>query len=81
MMDVIGFGGRDDRWGIPIIGDRVFFGPGVIATGKIRIGNNVAVGANAVVDQDLPDNCTAVGIPARVVNDRGSDQLIELRKS
>ena len=81
MMDVIGFGGRDAQWGIPIIGDRVFFGPGVIATGKIRIGNNVAVGANAVVDQDLPDNCTAVGIPARVVNDRGSDQLIELRKS
>ena len=79
MMNVIGFGGRDDKWGIPEIGDRVFFGPGVIATGKIKIGNNVAVGANAVVTQDLPDNCTAVGAPARIVNYRGSEQLIEIR--
>jgi len=80
MMNVIGFGGRDDRYGIPTIGDRVFFGPGVVATGNIRIGNNVAVGANAVVNQDLPDNCTAAGVPARVVNWRGSDQLIDIRK-
>lgn len=80
MMNVIGFGGRDDRYGIPTIGNRVFFGPGVVATGKIRIGDNVAVGANAVVNQDLPDNCTAAGVPARVVNWRGSEQLIEIRK-
>lgn len=80
MMNVIGFGGRDDRYGIPTIGNRVFFGPGVVATGRIRIGDNVAVGANAVVTQDLPDNCTAAGVPARVVNWRGSEQLIEIRK-
>lgn len=79
MMNVIGYGGRDDRWGLPEIGNRVFFGPGVIATGKIKIGNNVAVGANSVVNKDLPDNCTAAGIPAKVINYKGSDQLIELR--
>lgn len=80
MMNVIGYGGRDDRYGIPTIGNRVFFGPGVVATGRIRIGDNVAVGANAVVNQDLPDNCTAAGVPARVVNWRGSEQLIQIRK-
>ena len=80
MMDVIGLGGRDDKYGFPVIGNRVFFGPGVVATGKIRIGNNVAVGANAVVTKDLPDNCMAGGVPAEVVSWRGSDQLIEIRK-
>ena len=80
MMNVIGLGGRYEHYGSPVIGNRVFFGPGVIATGKIIIGNNVAVGANAVVNKDLPDNCTAAGIPAKVVNHKGSDQLIEIRK-
>ncbi|MEO0247940.1 MAG: serine acetyltransferase [candidate division WOR-3 bacterium] len=80
MMNVIGYGGRDDCYGTPTIGNRVFLGPGVVATGNIRIGDNVAVGANAVVNQDLPDNCTAAGVPARVVNWRGSEQLIEIRK-
>ena len=79
MMNVIGFGGRDDRWGLPEIGNRVFFGPGVIATGKIKIGDNVAVGANSVVNIDLPDNCTAAGNPVKIINYKGSDQLIELR--
>ena len=32
----------------------------------IRIGNNVQIGANAVVTRDVPDNCIAVGIPAHV---------------
>ena len=31
------------------------------------IGNNVDVGANAVVVKDVPDNCTVVGVPARIV--------------
>ncbi len=80
MMNVIGYGGRDERYGLPVIGNRVFFGPGVIATGKITIGNNVAVGANAVVNKDLPDNCMAAGVPAKIINYSGSDQLIEIRK-
>ena len=37
--------------------------------GKVRIGNNVNIGANAVVLCDIPDNCTAVGIPARIVKE------------
>ena len=35
--------------------------------GAIKIGNNVDIGANAVVIADVPDNCIAVGVPARII--------------
>lgn len=34
--------------------------------GNIRIGNGVRIGANAVVLTDVPDDCIAVGVPARI---------------
>ena len=52
--------------GHPIIGNNVFIGAGARIIGKVRIGNNVKIGANAVVVHDIPDNCTAVGVPAKV---------------
>ena len=33
----------------------------------VTIGNNVIVGAGAVVTKDIPDNCVVAGIPARVI--------------
>jgi serine O-acetyltransferase len=56
--------------GAPIIGDNVDIGAGAKVLGPIRIGNNVLIGANAVVIVDVPDNCIAVGVPA-VVKPRG----------
>ena len=56
-----------------IIGDNCNIGVGAkIIAGRwgkrpLRIGNNVRIGANAVVVTDVPDNCTAVGVPARVI--------------
>lgn len=50
----------------PIIGDNVDIGSGAKLLGGIRIGNNVHIGANAVVLCDVPDNCIAVGVPAVV---------------
>lgn len=55
--------------GVPIIGDDVWVGPGVRILGSIRVGNNVILGANAVVVKDIPDNCIAMGVPARVSAD------------
>lgn len=52
--------------GSPQLGDRVDIGAGAKLLGPIRIGNDVAIGANAVVLCDVPDNCVAVGVPARV---------------
>jgi serine O-acetyltransferase len=49
------------------IGDDVYCGVGAKLIGRIRIGNRVRIGANAVVITDVPDDSTAVGIPARVI--------------
>lgn len=50
----------------PVIGNYVDIGAGAKILGKIRIGNNVIIGANAVVLCDVPDNSIAVGVPAVV---------------
>ena len=63
----LGVAGRGDRKGSPTIGDRVFIAPGAKVIGKISIGNDVTIGANAVVSKSLPDRAVAVGIPAKVV--------------
>lgn len=49
----------------PTLGNNVYAGAKVI--GGIYIGNNVVIGANAVVTKDVPDNFTVVGIPAIIV--------------
>ncbi len=52
--------------GSPTLGNRVDIGAGAKLLGPIRIGNDVAIGANAVVLCDVPDNSIAVGIPAQI---------------
>ena len=49
------------------IGDNCYFGLGVKVFGRVKIGNNVTIGANAVVTKDIPDNAVAGGIPAKVI--------------
>lgn len=53
--------------GHPVIGDNVFIGAGARIIGGVTIGDNVKVGANAVIIRDIPSNCTAVGVPAKVI--------------
>ncbi len=60
----------------PSFGDNVYIGPGAKIFGAITIGNNVAIGANAVVTKDLPDNAVAVGVPARIISTNGSADYI-----
>ena len=72
----IGATQRGEKAGAPIIGDNVYIGPGARVIGKITIGNNVAIGANAVVSKDLPDYAIAVGIPARSIGSEGSTGYI-----
>jgi len=59
--------------GSPVIGDRVDIGAGAKVLGSVRIGSDVAIGANAVVLSDVPSNCVAVGIPARIIPAKPKD--------
>jgi serine O-acetyltransferase len=58
----------DEKGQAPHLGNNIFIGAGAKVIGGITIGDNVKIGANAVVVKDLPNNITAVGIPAKVIN-------------
>ncbi|MBN1472509.1 MAG: serine acetyltransferase [Syntrophaceae bacterium] len=75
----IGQAGRGGDQKVPFIGDRVFIGPGAKLFGGIRIGNDVAIGANAVVTKNLPDMAVAVGVPAKIVSYKGSMDFVLVR--
>jgi serine O-acetyltransferase len=55
----------------PTIGNNVVVSAGAKVLGSINIGNNVKIGAGSVVLKDVPDNCTVVGVPGRVVKRDG----------
>ena len=67
----LGGTGKDKGKRHPTLGNNVMVGSGAKVLGPITIGNNVRIAAGAVVLTDIPDNCTAVGIPAKVVRRNG----------
>ncbi len=67
----LGGTGKDTGKRHPTLGNNVMVGAGAKVLGPIKIGNNVRIAAGAVVLTDIPDNCTAVGIPAKVVRRDG----------
>lgn len=61
----------------PNIGDNVFIGPGAKIFGQIEIANGIAIGANAVVNKSfLEPNIAIAGVPAKKINDRGSEGML-----
>lgn len=60
-------GGNATKFGVPTIGNGVYIGAGAKILGPVVVGNHTVIGANAVVITDLPSNCLAVGVPARVI--------------
>lgn len=73
---VIGIASRGKRKGTPALGDRVYIGPGAKLNGGIRVGDDVAIGANCVVTQDVPDHAVVVGVPGRIISFNGSSEYI-----
>ena len=62
------FGGERRDIAAPIVvGDNVVIGQGAYIMPGVTIGSNVVIGAKALVTKDIPDNCVAVGTPAKVV--------------
>ena len=49
------------------IGDNCLINTGATILGPVTIGNNVTIGAGAVVNQDVPDNAIVAGVPAKVI--------------
>lgn len=50
-----------------VVNDGVWIGSGAIINPGISIGINSVIGAGAVVTRDIPDNCVAVGVPAKII--------------
>ena len=66
-------GGRN---GYPKIGSRVFVGAGAKILGNVTIGDDVVIGANAVVTKDIPSGAVVGGIPAKVLSMEGKQQSV-----
>ena len=73
----LGQANRGKNKGYPIVGDGVYIGPGAKLVGAVRVGNNVAIGANCVVTKDVPDNAVVVGVPGRVISFDGAGDYVE----
>lgn len=73
----LGGTGKDKGKRHPTLGNHVMVGAGAKVLGPIVIHDHVRIAAGAVVLRDIPEDCTAVGVPARVVR-RGGEKVVEL---
>lgn len=67
----LGGTGKDKGKRHPTLGDNVMVGSGAKILGPFKVGDNSKIAANAVVLEEIPENCTAVGVPARIVRRDG----------
>ena len=76
-------GQANDKDSVPVIGDYCYIGSGAKIIGKVKIGDYVNIGANAVVTKDVPDRVTVAGVPAKVIsqNDSTCNLSVPLLKS
>lgn len=63
----LGGTGKEQGKRHPTLGNGVIVGAGAKVLGNINIGNNVRIGAGSVVVDDVPDHCTVIGVPGRIV--------------
>lgn len=67
----LGGTGKDAGKRHPTIGNNVLIGAGAKLLGPFKVGDNSNIAAGAVVLNEIPPDCTAVGVPARVVKHKG----------
>lgn len=60
----------------PTLGDGVYIGPGAVIFGKVHVGDNSAVGANSVVNRDVPMGVVVAGAPAEIVSNIGNQRVM-----
>lgn len=63
----------------PTIGNNVLIGTGATLLGPIFVGNNVKIGANTtIINRDVPDNCTVIGSPGKIIKIKGENVDLNL---
>ena len=67
----LGGTGKDKGKRHPTLGNNVLVGSGAKVLGPFKVGDNTRIAAGAVVLNEVPPNCTAVGVPAQVVRVEG----------
>lgn len=75
----LGGTGKDTGKRHPTIGNNVVISSGAKILGPFKVGNNSKIGAGSVVLEEVPENCTVVGIPGKIVR-RGSQKTEELNQ-
>jgi serine O-acetyltransferase len=70
-------GGRGISSGSPVIGNRVYIGPGAAVVGPITLGNDALIGIGAVVTKSVSERGVVAGNPARLLSRNGSFDLID----
>ncbi|HRN98563.1 MAG TPA: serine acetyltransferase, partial [Flavobacterium sp.] len=63
--------------GVPVLGNRVFVGPGAIVLGKVNIGDDSLIGANSLVTFDVPAKSVVSAAASQIVSQRGSAGYVE----
>ena len=64
----LGEANRGKHKGFPTIGNNVYIGPGAKIVGAVHVSDEVAIGANCVVTNDVPPQAVVVGVPGRVIS-------------
>ena len=78
----IGLAGHGAKAGVPVIGDDVYIAPGAKVFGRIRVGDNVKIGANAVVHRDVPSNAVVALDPGfQIVSFEGNRRRAPLQRT
>lgn len=73
----IGAANRGSRQGAATIGNSVYIGPGSKIVGAVNIGDDVCIGANAVVTSDIVTHACVGGVPATILSMNGTFKYIE----
>ena len=61
--------GRTKPW----LGDNVSVGVNAVIVGPVRVGSNSIIGANSVVNRDVPENVIVFGVPAKIIGPRWNE--------
>lgn len=71
----LGGTGKDVGKRHPTIGNNVMISSGAKVLGPFKVGDNSRIASGAIVLEEVPPNCTAAGVPARIVRRNGSKPL------